>query len=176
MRREPITLPPLTPDKAEAPSLGLALGPSLGPSPVSAGADPSRTAAAALRARIAAVVPARPISPARCGPPIRIGCFRRAKALAAARHLPAQRRAIRWSDLLRQTCVADDGTLSARTVWPLGPEFWGPVWTLAAWCETRHDFRGFRVDRLSAVTPTGQTFTATPGQTLANWRARHPAP
>jgi predicted DNA-binding transcriptional regulator YafY len=29
----------------------------------------------------------------------------------------------------------------------LGLYFWGGTWTLAAWCETRQDFRTFRVDR-----------------------------
>jgi predicted DNA-binding transcriptional regulator YafY len=35
-----------------------------------------------------------------------------------------------------------------RTVRPLGLYFWGKVWTLAAWCELRDDFRSFRVDRI----------------------------
>jgi predicted DNA-binding transcriptional regulator YafY len=26
--------------------------------------------------------------------------------------------------------------------------FWGDVWTLAAWCELRRDFRNFRLDRI----------------------------
>jgi predicted DNA-binding transcriptional regulator YafY len=37
---------------------------------------------------------------------------------------------------------------SERTVRPLGSFYWGQVWTLAAWCEERQDFRSFRVDRI----------------------------
>lgn len=40
---------------------------------------------------------------------------------------------------------------SERVVRPLGLFYWGAVWTLASWCETRRDFRNFRLDRMSAV-------------------------
>jgi predicted DNA-binding transcriptional regulator YafY len=49
-------------------------------------------------------------------------------------------------------------------------EFWGRVWTLATWCETRGDFRSFRVDRIESLTLTAQTFPDEPGRTLADWR------
>ena len=35
----------------------------------------------------------------------------------------------------------EDGDASDRTIRPLGLYFWGKVWTLAAWCELRDDFR-----------------------------------
>eukprot|EP01136_Pigoraptor_vietnamica_P025339 Opistho-1_new@79266 len=41
---------------------------------------------------------------------------------------------------------------SERIVRPLACFFWGPVWTVAAWCEKREDFRSFRVDRIQALT------------------------
>jgi predicted DNA-binding transcriptional regulator YafY len=41
---------------------------------------------------------------------------------------------------------ADQST--QRRVRPLGLYFWGDVWTLAAWCELRQDFRNFRLDRI----------------------------
>jgi predicted DNA-binding transcriptional regulator YafY len=37
---------------------------------------------------------------------------------------------------------------SQRVVWPLAMFFWGGVWSIAAWCETRSDFRSFRLDRI----------------------------
>ena len=40
------------------------------------------------------------------------------------------------------------GQLSQRVVRPLGCFFWGKVWTLAAWCESRQAFRSFRIDRI----------------------------
>ncbi|MGL4320403.1 MAG: helix-turn-helix transcriptional regulator, partial [Paracoccaceae bacterium] len=54
---------------------------------------------------------------------------------------------------------------------PLQMEFWGRVWTLAAWCEARGDFRSFRIDRIVALTPTGEVFPEEPGRTLADYRA-----
>lgn len=36
-----------------------------------------------------------------------------------------------------------------RAALPLGLLFWGKTWTLAAWCHLRHDFRTFRIDRMT---------------------------
>ncbi len=44
--------------------------------------------------------------------------------------------------------AGETGSPSERTVRPLGLYFWGKVWTLAAWCEMRADFRTFRLDRI----------------------------
>ena len=55
-----------------------------------------------------------------------------------------------------------------RAVWPLGCFYWGTVWTLAAWCETRSDFRSFRVDRIVSIAPTNRRFDPQPGRTLAD--------
>ena len=52
-----------------------------------------------------------------------------------------------------------------RIVRPLGLYFWGKVWTLAAWCELRDDFRSFRVDRISAPR-LGAPFAEEPEKTL----------
>lgn len=55
-----------------------------------------------------------------------------------------------------------------RTVRPLGCFYWGQVWTLAAWCETRSGFRSFRVDRIRELIVLEQRFRDEPGQTLAD--------
>lgn len=55
-----------------------------------------------------------------------------------------------------------------RRVRPLGCFYWGKVWTLAAWCEQRQDFRSFRLDRMEAVQLTEVVFPAEPGKTLAD--------
>ena len=55
-----------------------------------------------------------------------------------------------------------------RTVRPLGCIFWGAVWTLAAWCETRDGFRSFRVDRITALEVLDECFAAEPGKSLAD--------
>ncbi len=56
-----------------------------------------------------------------------------------------------------------------RRVRPLALAFWSGVWTLAAWCETRNDFRTFRLDRIDALELTGETFTPRRGQTLKDF-------
>ena len=66
--------------------------------------------------------------------------------------------------------VADQVT--RRTLRPLGCFYWGKVWTLAAWCETRQAFRNFRLDRIDSARvmegPSGQ-FRDESGKTLADY-------
>jgi predicted DNA-binding transcriptional regulator YafY len=71
-----------------------------------------------------------------------------------------------------------DGTASERLVWPLALHFWGQVWTLAAWCELRGDFRTFRIDRAEWVTATEDAFPHVAGRTLQDYldRARECGP
>ncbi|MFZ5638309.1 MAG: helix-turn-helix transcriptional regulator [Pseudomonadota bacterium] len=58
-----------------------------------------------------------------------------------------------------------DGS-SERTVRPVACFFWGNVWTLAAWCELRADFRNFRVDRIRGLDLLDERFRDEPGRTL----------
>jgi predicted DNA-binding transcriptional regulator YafY len=57
---------------------------------------------------------------------------------------------------------------SQRVVRPLGCFYWGSVWTLAAWCESRVGFRSFRVDRIEQLTVLDERFRDEPGKTLAD--------
>ena len=59
------------------------------------------------------------------------------------------------------------GRSSVRSVRPLGSFYWGAVWTLAAWCETRVGFRSFRVDRIKDLQVLDERFRDEPGKTLA---------
>ena len=61
------------------------------------------------------------------------------------------------------------GQQSQRVVRPLGCFFWGRVWTLAAWCESRKDFRNFRVDRIEALELLPDTFRDEPDKSLAQF-------
>ena len=56
---------------------------------------------------------------------------------------------------------------SERRVRPLGCFYWGAVWTFAAWCETRQDFRSFRLDRIESLDVHNEHFRDEPGKTLA---------
>ncbi|HTW82932.1 MAG TPA: YafY family protein [Candidatus Sulfotelmatobacter sp.] len=67
--------------------------------------------------------------------------------------------------------AGEDGTPSSRTIRPLGLYFWGKVWTLAAWCELRTDFRSFRIDRVASAR-LGEPFTDEPDKTLEVFLAR----
>ena len=67
------------------------------------------------------------------------------------------------------------GAVSQRNVRPLGCFFWGEVWTLASWCETRADFRSFRVDRIGALEVRPERFRDEPGKTLADLMRLHRA-
>ncbi len=159
--REPIALSPLTltPDEVMALTLGLKL--------VSVGADPSLApAAASLRAKVDAVIPARLLPGAEDGHWVYPGT----EALAAARHLPGLRRAVRIRERVILTYRDGDGRVSLRPVRPLILEYWGRVWTLATWCETRAAFRSFRVDRIDAVTASGDIFPDDSDRGLAAYR------
>lgn len=61
------------------------------------------------------------------------------------------------------------GQTSQRQVRPLGCFFWGKVWTLAAWCETRHAFRSFRLDRMVTLQVLQSAFHDEAGKTLADF-------
>jgi predicted DNA-binding transcriptional regulator YafY len=64
------------------------------------------------------------------------------------------------------------GSLTQRTLRPLGCFYWGKVWTLAAWCETRQDFRSFRLDRIAQVEllqDAKRHFVDEAGKTLADY-------
>jgi predicted DNA-binding transcriptional regulator YafY len=57
---------------------------------------------------------------------------------------------------------------SERIVRPLGCFYWGAVWTMAAWCETREGFRSFRVDRIERLDVLERRFRDESGKTLAD--------
>src|SRR5258708_7000997 len=82
-------------------------------------------------------------------------------------------------DVLHEACVdrrvlafaytREDGQSSEREVRPLALYFWSGVWTLAAWCELRKDFRTFRIDRMQDVRVLGREFVQKKGQKLEDY-------
>ena len=160
--RAPITLPPMMLNAAELEAL------RLGMRLVADGADPGLARAArGLASKIAAVTPA-PTVPE----PDDLFVFTGRETRKAAPHLPLIRRAIRARERLTITYIDMDGRESHRDIRPLQLEFWGRVWTLAAWCEARADFRAFRLDRVVAVAGTGEIFADDPKSGLAAYRAK----
>jgi predicted DNA-binding transcriptional regulator YafY len=59
--------------------------------------------------------------------------------------------------------------VTQRRTRPLGLYFWGDVWTLAAWCELRRDFRNFRLDRIATLELTPTRFPDEAGKRLADF-------
>lgn len=82
--------------------------------------------------------------------------------------LQALREAVHSRHVVQIDYADEHGRASVRRVWPLGCFYWGRVWTMAAWCELRDDFRGFRIDRVQALQVPGDRFAAVPGRTLAD--------
>ena len=158
--RAPITLPPmiLTSAELEAFRLGVRL--------VADGADPGLARAArSLASKIGSVTPAPPEADD-------LFVFTGREATRAAPHMPMLRAAIRAQERLTITYANEGGLDLHRDIRPLQLEFWGRVWTLAAFCEARQDFRSFRVDRILSITPTGETFPQDPGHDLAAYKER----
>ena len=109
----------------------------------------------------------------------------RAAALATAVYAPPSVLAApvqRALQLLREATLAQrkvqlryrdaSGDASQRTLRPLGCFYWGNVWTLAAWCETREAFRSFRLDRMTELAPVAGpagVFRHEAGKTLADY-------
>ncbi len=83
--------------------------------------------------------------------------------------LEAVREAIGARRVLRLDYRDAEGKASAREVWPLALYFWGGAWTLGAWCETRTDFRNFRVDRIAALDTLERRYPDEPGRRLADF-------
>jgi predicted DNA-binding transcriptional regulator YafY len=73
--------------------------------------------------------------------------------------------AIRAPERVLLQYADEKGARTERPIRPLGLWFWGAVWTLVAWCELRHDFRMFRLDRISDATLLGP-YDPEPTQTL----------
>jgi predicted DNA-binding transcriptional regulator YafY len=65
--------------------------------------------------------------------------------------------------------VNKENRASARTIEPLAINFWGTTWSVAAWCESRADFRVFRLDRIRKLEIQPETFEEIPGRTLADF-------
>lgn len=162
MLTAPITLPPvaLTLQEMEALRLGIAL--------VASAADAGLSYAAhTLGQKIAAVSPAAGQLPA-----VDTFVFAGPEAQKAAPHLPLLREAIAGAQKLDMTYRDLAGRDSTRRIRPLQLEYWGRVWTLTAWCERRRDFRAFRIDLVQSLARTHEPFTAEPGKTLADYKAR----
>ena len=160
--RRDFDLPPLmfTPEELTALVLGARLVKAMG------GAE-NATAATSALARIEAVLP-----PALADRLDKILLYAPGFRMSAAERklLDILHAACLSQNVLQFDYTALNGKLStARIVRPLALYCWSGTWTLAAWCETRNDFRIFRTDHLTAVTVLPRTFQQRRGQRLEDY-------
>ncbi len=163
MMTAPITLPPLnlTLNELEALHLGLSV--------VTRAADEEmQKAADSLATKIDAVLPEDRAAPAQ-GWGFAVYPF--AEAARGFVHMAPLRAAIRARRKVELQYRSLNDETTRRTVRPLQMEYWGRVWTLTAWCESREDFRVFRVDRIATLDIGTEGFEEEPGKTLADYMA-----
>ena len=87
-------------------------------------------------------------------------------------HLPVLRAAIRAERKLRLWYTDRRAAATDRVVWPVAIGFFETAEVLAAWCETRRDFRHFRLDRITAAEPLADRYPRRRRVLLAEWRAQ----
>jgi predicted DNA-binding transcriptional regulator YafY len=85
-------------------------------------------------------------------------------------HLAVIRRALRAEEKLHLHYSDKQGRPSERVIWPVALGFFEAAEVLAAWCETRRDFRHFRLDRIAAAAPTNARYPKRRRLLLAEWR------
>jgi predicted DNA-binding transcriptional regulator YafY len=85
-------------------------------------------------------------------------------------HLSAIREAIRREEKLQISYSDKKGRSTERMVWPIAVGFFDTAEMLAAWCEMRRDFRHFRLDHITAVTPVHERTPRRHPILLAEWR------
>ena len=154
-------LPPLmfSEDELDALVLGLALVEQRGDADLG-------TAARDAMAKIAAVLP-----PALAEAPASSGLLARPGDAAGGPYLRLIRQALRAEEKLHLAYTDKRAATTERIVWPVALGFFETAEVLAAWCETRRDFRHFRLDRIARATRLSQRCPTPRRILLAQWRA-----
>lgn len=156
--RAPLTLPPMmiTATELEALRQGLHL--------VVAGDVAALTRAArSLAGKIAAVTPRPAEADTLFGTPTR-------KAARMPAFIPMLRRAIRARQVVQVSHNAQNHEQHSD-MRPLYLDLKSTIWTLIAYCQTAQGFRVLRLDRITAVLPTSDTFPREAGRELSDFRA-----
>lgn len=157
-------VPPLMFDRDELEAL------ALGAAWVSAYADESlRRAADQVLNKIDAVLPPR-LRPDLRADGIEVLAF--SHDPGTRRVLSAARRGMKERRKLSAAYVDQKEQETRRVLWPLGLYYWGRVWTLAAWCELRGDYRSFRIDRFATLDLLPVAIPAGAEISLAGYLAR----
>ncbi|MEM6307027.1 MAG: HTH domain-containing protein [Pseudomonadota bacterium] len=92
-----------------------------------------------------------------------------ADAVRGFQHMPALRKAMRNRQKVSITIQTHP-----QTVRPLGLDYWGRVWTLACWSETKAQFATIRVDQITDMWPLPAGFVDEPGKTMVDYLKARP--
>lgn len=84
-------------------------------------------------------------------------------------HLSFLRRAVRDRIVVKIEYLDLRDKITERSVRPLGLTMFDAVWLLTGWCESRNDFRNFRLDRITRVASDGQVFRHQKGQRFEDY-------
>ncbi|MEP3786579.1 YafY family protein [Ascidiaceihabitans sp.] len=156
-----VTLPPLTltPSELEALNLGIAI--------VAEAADPDLKAAAeTLAEKVDAMLPERGIADSDLW---KFASYPFADAARGFSHMATLRTAIKARQKLRITYHSKGDRITTRKIRPLHLEYWGRIWSLTAWCETRDAFRVFRVDLIQSADALPELFVDETGKRLDDY-------
>jgi predicted DNA-binding transcriptional regulator YafY len=86
--------------------------------------------------------------------------------------LPKIRAAIRTERKLRIAYSDEKDNRTSRTIWPVALGFFERMRVVAAWCETRRDYRHFRTDRILSLTLTELRYPRRRTEMLREWQQR----
>lgn len=153
-----VTLPPLniTMDELEALHLGLA-------AVAQGGDDAMRAAAEQLAHKLDAALPEDgPVNPAGFG--LTIHPF--SATGRGTVHQASLRQAIRARQKLR--LIVED---QPRIVRPLRLDYWGRLWSIVVWCETRVGFDEIRLDQISSLETLPTLFAPEIGKRLDDFNS-----
>ena len=90
--------------------------------------------------------------------------------------LPTIRQAIRSERKLRITYTDEKENRTQRTIWPIALGFFERIRMVAAWCETRRDYRHFRTDRIRSLKMTDTRYPRRRFDMLREWRKKDGIP
>jgi len=149
------TLPPLNLSRTELEALHLGLA-AVG----EAQDDELALAAKSLAARIDGVLPEDRAAASGWT----FATYPFADAARGFEHMPPLRQSIRTQQKMDVEILGQ--TLTVR---PLALDYWGRVWTLACWNETRGAFDTLRVDQITQTRALPATFVDEPGKSMADY-------
>lgn len=84
-------------------------------------------------------------------------------------HMAHLRLAIRNRIKIQLHYIDGQDKPTRRIIRPLCLAFFAPRWMLAAWCELRHDFRNFRLDRIEQLDVLPESFSDESGKSLQDF-------